>query len=150
MGRPTKLDPERTERIVAAIAAGVSRSAAAEAAGIGRSTLMRWLAAARDGDAGYQDFLDLVKKAEADAEVAMVKVVKSAAESGTWQAAAWWLERRRPKHFALKREVRADVTQKVAPMTEQEASDTFISIARDVVTRNPALRAELLAALETK
>ncbi len=105
-GRPTKLDDLSAKRIVDAIAAGGSRSAAAEAARVHRSTLMGWLARGREGDPAYFDFLDRVKKAEAEAENEMVAIVRKAAMSGTWQAAAWWLERRRPNAYALRREPR--------------------------------------------
>jgi len=43
-------------------------------------------------------FSEQVEKAEADAEVRFVTKVASASEE-TWQAAAWWLERRRPDDF---------------------------------------------------
>ena len=105
-GRPTKLDDLTAKRILDAIAAGCSRTAAAEAARVGRATLMRWLRRGLEGEQPFRDFRDRMKKAEAEAESAMVAVIRSAAEGGTWQAAAWWLERRRPKTYALRRETR--------------------------------------------
>jgi hypothetical protein len=45
------------------------------------------------------DFADAVQKAESDAEVRMVAEIAQAARGGTWQAAAWWLERRRPLDY---------------------------------------------------
>ena len=36
---------------------------------------------------------------EAEAEVQYVKVIKNAAASGNWQAAAWWLERRKAADY---------------------------------------------------
>ena len=47
------------------------------------------------------EFFDAVKKAEADAEVGMVAVIKKAS-ADTWTAAAWWLERRRFKDYGKK------------------------------------------------
>lgn len=42
-----------------------------------------------------------LKKAEADAKVAMLTAIQKAAmEPKTWQAAAWWLERKYPEEFA--------------------------------------------------
>ncbi len=106
IGRPSKLDDLTAKRIVDAIAAGGSRAAAAEAARVHRSTLMTWLARGRNGEQPYRDFLDRVKKAEAEAELSMVAIVRTAATNGTWQAAAWWLERRRSRTYALRREAR--------------------------------------------
>lgn len=42
-----------------------------------------------------------LKKAEADAKAAMLTAIqKAAVEPKTWQAAAWWLERKYPEEFA--------------------------------------------------
>lgn len=63
-----------------------TRRAAAAAAGISEATLARWIA----DDEG---FADSIKKAEADAEQTLVKHIRKEAAGGTWQAAAWLLER---------------------------------------------------------
>src|SRR5262249_15332874 len=41
-------------------------------------------------------FADAIEKAESDAEVRFTTIVAEAA-AGSWQAAAWWLERRRTR-----------------------------------------------------
>ena len=46
----------------------------------------------------YAAFLKAVLKAEAEAEAAMVKHITGAAPE-TWQAAAWWLERKKPAEW---------------------------------------------------
>ena len=89
---------------------GNTRTAAAAYAGIHRDTLYAWLAR-------RPMFAQAVEKAEADAEVRATATVLKAAQKGTWQAAAWWLERRRPAdygrrgrldvHVELEAEVRA-------------------------------------------
>lgn len=132
-GRPTKLDDLSAKKIVDTIAAGGSRSAAAGAARVHRSTLMGWLARGRDGEPGYSDFLDRVKKAEAEAELAMVAVVRSAAVSGTWQAAAWWLERRRSTTYALRRDPRAGSKPDSSPLSGGTYAEQ-LSIAESVVS----------------
>ena len=102
-GRPTSLTPEVQARIVEAVAAGNTRHDAAEYAGVGRSTFLAWLARGRkkNGRNGrpYRDLLDAVKKAEAGAVVRNVAIIQKAANK-TWQAAAWWLERKNPQDWA--------------------------------------------------
>lgn len=98
MGRPTKQTDARVAGLLNALRAGNTRSAAAAHAEISRATLYRWI----EED---ETFRDSIEKAEADAEVRFAAQVAQAAASGTWQAAAWWLERRRPADFALRSKV---------------------------------------------
>lgn len=105
VGRPCKLTPEAREYVVAAVRQGCSRSAAAEGAGIGRSTLQDWLATGRAdlarGEATrFADFSDGIKRAEADLQREAVGLILGAARSGSWQAAAWLLERKWPRDYA--------------------------------------------------
>ncbi len=72
-GRPTKLDDLTGKRVCDAIATGNTRRCAATAAG---------------------------EKADAEAEARQVTVIVDAAQAGAWQAAAWWLERRRSDRWA--------------------------------------------------
>lgn len=88
MARPTKYTAERTETILEALRAGNTRKNAAGLAGIGEATLGDWMRR-------FQRFRAAIEKAEAEAEAAHVANVKREADDGTWQASAWWLERRR-------------------------------------------------------
>jgi hypothetical protein len=88
VGRPTKRTPRVEADLVAALNAGNTRQAACRYAGIDLHTFGRWL--------NYASFASVIEKAEADAEVRNVAVIAKAAQDGTWQASAWWLERRRP------------------------------------------------------
>jgi hypothetical protein len=88
----SKISPERIQAITQALRAGNTRRAAASYGEIDHSTMYRWM----DEDATFRD---AVEKAEADAEVRFVAQVASAATNGTWQAAAWWLERRRQQEW---------------------------------------------------
>jgi hypothetical protein len=77
--------------ILTALREGNTRRAASNAAGVSEDTLAYWM----KHDSA---FADEVRKAEAIAEkVAMSQIAK--ATMTHWQAAAWWLERRRPKDF---------------------------------------------------
>lgn len=128
MGRPTLLDDLRAKRIVDAIAKGLSRTAAAAKGGVSRSSLMDWLARGRDGEQPYADFLHRVKKAEADAEEAMVECVRTAAlEPKHWTAAAWWLERARPAEWAKREPTPEQETQRA------EGGGADLDVARSVV-----------------
>lgn len=60
-----------------------------------------------------------LKSAEADAKAAMLTAIQKAAmEPKTWQAAAWWLERKYPEEFArpevqLQREAMRESTEQL-------------------------------------
>ena len=94
-GRPGILTPDVQRRLCEAIAAGNTRHDAAEYAGIAESTLRAWLAKGKRQRRGqYRALLAAVKKSEADAVVRNVAIIQKAAPK-SWQAAAWWLERKR-------------------------------------------------------
>jgi hypothetical protein len=98
MGRPSKLTGELTLRLAEEIGTGVPGEVAAEANGLGRSTYYRWLKWGGLGEPGFVEFRDAIKKARSEAEARYVGIVQRAAAK-TWQAAAWWLERRAPKRW---------------------------------------------------
>lgn len=100
MARPTKRTPEREARLYEALRAGNTRRASCAYAGISESTLATWLER-------YNDFRDAIEKAEADAEIRNVAIIQKAA-SATWQAAAWWLERKRKGDWAQRTETTGD------------------------------------------
>ena len=108
VGRPTKLTPEVTERILSAIRAGNYLDTSAAHAGIHRDTLHAWL---RDGannkSPDLRQFSDAVQKAIGDAESMHVARIAAATQKH-WQAAAWWLERRYPDRWGQK--LRQEVT----------------------------------------
>lgn len=134
MARPTKLDAERTERIVELIRAGNYSETAAKASGISPATFYSWLAegrAAREKGGKLNarersciEFLEAVEKSRGEAEARAVAIVTRAAMDGTWQAAAWYLERTQPDRYG--RRQRIDVEAKVetsktpAEMSEAE------------------------------
>ena len=92
-GRPRKaLDQERVDRVLQGIKLGLPFVHACARAGISQDTFARW----RKRSA---DFAEEVKKAEAEAIARNVTLIQKAAGT-SWQAAAWWLERRHPQDFA--------------------------------------------------
>lgn len=116
-GRTSLLTPEVAQAIVKAVSAGNPRGVAAAAAGVSRATLFRWLARGRrETEGAYRDLCDGVKKAEARAVRRRVGVVRKAAASGAWQAAAWWLERRYPDEFGGVKPIIKQLLDKIADL----------------------------------
>lgn len=103
MGRPSKLTSRAMRLVVSAVARGNTRKVAAEAAGISEPTLYRWLALGAEEGAtkAYREFREAIAKAEAGAVMAAVGVVRHAGRT-SWQAMAWWLERRYPDEWGRK------------------------------------------------
>jgi transposase len=97
-GRRVKLTDEIIERFITAIKLGCPKKDACGAAGIGESTLYKWMAWAdtdRDDAQRYTEFRERIKMAEGVATQTWLAVIERAAHDGSWQAAAWKLERRR-------------------------------------------------------
>jgi hypothetical protein len=82
----SKRTPERMDAFLTAIEEGNTKKTAAALAGFGESMLYAWVAE-------DEEFAQSIKNAEAVAQAAMVKIIRRSAID-TWQAAAWWLERR--------------------------------------------------------
>lgn len=107
-----KLTEELTEQISNILRAGNYVDTAAKMAGVPRSTLYRWLTlgdkASMKLDEGeeldrneqlYYNFAAAVDKARAAATVRNVALIQQAAQAGSWQASAWWLERTDPEKW---------------------------------------------------
>ena len=111
-GRRQLLNDDIQEKIVAAVRAGSYLDDASALAGIGRSTLFLWLSEGRDAQAKAEnglaltnreksclEFMDAVESARAEAQLRNVAIIQRAANEGTWQAAAWFLERTNPRKW---------------------------------------------------
>lgn len=115
VGRPTKLTPERQERIIGAIRGNAPNEIAAAFAGISEQTFYNWINRANEDEkAGrateFVEFLEAIEKAQAENEIENLLIIRSSAKGqptaegvpgtpGTWQAAAWLLERRHPERY---------------------------------------------------
>lgn len=117
MGRPTKLTSEIQERILGAIRSGAYNETAAAYAGIAESTFYAWLAKANadreahpESGTDFTEFQEAVEKAQSEAELEKLLIIRAAAKgtptsegvpgtAGTWQAAAWMLERQHPDRY---------------------------------------------------
>ena len=118
-GRPTKLTPELQARICEAIRAGNYVHIAANFGGIDETTYHRWRArGAREKRGPYRAFHLAMKKAERDAEVALVAIWRKHALK-CWQAAASLLERRYPQRWARHQVVEARVEEELRVALER-------------------------------
>jgi len=112
----TKLTDEAHEIIVSAVRSGSFLKVAAERAGIRANTFRTWMERGEmeqarldegfDPDPEENKFLRLkhdVDVARAKAEIEAVKMIRMTASNGTWQAAAWYLERSFPQRWARNR-----------------------------------------------
>jgi hypothetical protein len=115
-GRPSKYTPERVKRITDALAAGNSRKAAAAYGGISDVTFASWCAR-------FLDFFDAVKSAEAQAEVAHVANIAKASRDGSWQASAWWLERRRHAEWGKVDRLEIEIRRTAERIAAQTGAD---------------------------
>ncbi len=91
--RKSKATPERIAGICKLIASGLSPRRAAEKLRIHHSTLANWRE--RDSDLSRE-----VANAEAQFIERQIGTIETAANKGSWQAAAWLLERRYPTEFS--------------------------------------------------
>lgn len=94
MPRPTPDDPELLARLRAGASAGMTYKLLARAIGIAESTFHDWQRRGRQGLAPWSVFVAELDAAEAEGARRLLEVIRDAATSGQWQAAAWILERR--------------------------------------------------------
>jgi transposase len=134
MGRKTKLTPEIQETICNWLKLGYYQEDAAIMAGIAPSTYYDWLKKGAEEDSRqdeikalgdgssplpaiiegsdielvyvFSEFSEAVARARAEAEGAHIKNIRRAADNGTWQASAWFLERSFPKKWGKRSHTR--------------------------------------------
>lgn len=92
MARPTKYTPETVKKIVDAVRLGATYRLACDFAGITEETFSQWRKR-------YPEFSAQIKEAEGQGAIGWLARIEKAANDGTWQAAAWKLERRYPESY---------------------------------------------------
>lgn len=92
MARRTKYSSEVVKRITDAVAIGATYELACKYAGVSYELFRQW----RERNLA---FLEAVQEAEGRAAVGWLAKIEKAANEGTWQAAAWKLERRYPQEY---------------------------------------------------
>lgn len=114
-GRPTKLTKEVQDKVALAVGLGAPYELAALYAGLDRTTVWDWLKKGENQTEGpFREFSNAVKKAEGDGVVGCLASVRKAGQQ-QWQAAAWWLERKFPESFALRRDTNVTVNNYSQP-----------------------------------
>lgn len=96
----SKLTTPRVSAAILALEMGCTRRAAAGAAGVTATTFYRWMEDVA--------FSDAVEKAELKAEATYTAAVANAVPKN-WQAAAWWLERRKFTDYARRDQVNVSI-----------------------------------------
>lgn len=100
MARPSKLTPDAQAKIVQAIQMGSTYELAAQYAGISYDSFNNWMNKGEKASSGeFFEFFNAVKEAEGRAVVGWLAKIEKAASDGSWQAAAWKLERRYPATY---------------------------------------------------
>lgn len=129
-GRPTLCTPEIADKILKAISIGSYWEPACVAAGVSYKSVRRWLERASQDDAEgiserspYCQFRDRLKRAEAEAEVSLARMVASTPDD--WRAQAFVLERRYKERWG-KQETTTNVVQVVV-------SDALVSQLSDAL-----------------
>ena len=106
-GRKTKLAPERQEKILKCVRAGMTYKAAAESAGIALETLCRWIARGEKAESGlFHEFYESVQEALAHFEWVHLENIERSAlkERQDHQADGEIRGRRNPKRPVERRE----------------------------------------------
>jgi hypothetical protein len=122
------VNTEILEKVSQALRAGNDIDTAAHFAGISVSQMYRWLevgkfeaervASGKEADpanAQMLEFWEALRTARAEAIVRNVAYVQTAAKQGSWQAAAWWLERTVPETYSrTKPSAKADEPKQIS------------------------------------
>lgn len=119
-GRPSKYTAEVVERICYSLSQGNTRTTAAICAGISKETFYQYLNE-------FPDFSDAIKRAEEQAVEHYVNVIHTASTQ-TWQAAAWYLERRRKEDFGKQDKV--DITTNGKDINGMSVEDMVAELER--------------------
>jgi len=99
-GRPTSYTEEKHKIIVNVLSTGAQIKTAAAMAGIQPSTIWLWNKKGKTGKNKYNKFSIDIEKSIKSVEVVSLNAIRKAIDKGTWQAAAWMLERKFPEQWA--------------------------------------------------
>lgn len=114
LGRPSVMTKTVREAVLNALRRGRSRMAAASEANVSYDSLKRLSVA-------DEAFNAAILSAEAEYEGKCIDALTSAMPD-SWQAAAWWLERRRPRVYGKQERltVLRDVARDISQLSDEE------------------------------
>lgn len=140
-GQPTKLTPERLEKILESLREGNYRDTAAEGAGISYDSFRNWeKRGAIEKKGKYFVFFESIKKAEAEGEQLHIRRINKAGEEGAWQADAWMLERKDPKKWGRKDATKLELSGEVKTINAEQFQQLQEAIVKSL---DPNARAKL-------
>jgi hypothetical protein len=143
---PRKFTPDAALKIIQYIAAGCFIETAAGAAGVTKKSLYNWMALGENpkdprSTPELRAWKKLLDEAEALAEARAVQGIQAAGAGGTWQAYAWFLERKHANRWRAKSSVipeNPDGTPYVGAAVQPKSSEEMI---RQVQAMQAALAA---------
>jgi hypothetical protein len=116
---------EQEHTLVTLLRAGNPIKVAADFANVGERSVYEWLSEAAGDDPRPRvvQLAQAIKEARAGAQASALQVVTRAANTGTWQAAAWFLERSNPANWGRweRRELEVSVTTEPRSVRDQLA-----------------------------
>jgi hypothetical protein len=111
----TTIDDPKVQKLLLGVRSGTDLETSAHYAGLSVSQVYKWLeigklesdriANGEKKDTALVFYFDLwgeLTRARAESIVRNVATIQTAASNGTWQAAAWWLERAVPNQYGKK------------------------------------------------
>ena len=156
VSRPSRLTVEVTDTLAAGLADGLYLDDAARLAGIAPSTLYGWLRRGRDAeaqrDAGgelppadrpFVELLESVERARASAKRDALGTIRAAAHNGSWQAAAWYLERTAPDKYGRTPGPRHPMNAEPSPIADAQRAHQLEHAAAEAVHTEAVLFASL-------
>jgi transcriptional regulator with XRE-family HTH domain len=110
MVRKYKATKKTIKIILDAIGEGLSQREAASLAGISEDTLSLWK---KDSE-----FSEQIRQKQIECKLGHIRNIKKASEK-SWQASAWWLERKHKEEFSLKTKLDVEVNENLNQLTDK-------------------------------
>lgn len=130
--RPTLLlDDDIKRKILASLTMGMTIKEACIFAEIDESTFYNWRKNYSE-DPQFKDFFKSLKKAEVQGKM---KHIQKIFEEQSWQASAWWLERKFPEEFARREKVQLSGDEK-NPVVVKEIKEALSKLELNMEDKN--------------
>jgi len=106
----SKATQKTIEVILSAVAEGLTQREASIIAGISEDTFSLWK---KDSD-----FSEQIRQKQIECKLGHIRNIKKASEK-SWQASAWWLERKYKEEFSLKTKMDVEVNDTLNQLSER-------------------------------